>query len=379
VDDDSQHPHSHKVHAPSSEIRVFVRGDSCVNGYFQNNQPKHLRRIFENCSYIANGFTDSNGEVVIPVPPTTSNVNTDYVVIGKTPDGYSENDKDDDPDARYAAVQVHQLNACEDRDVELRKVKRFDGKCVPAHEDEDWGTHLLVVSPDYMDWTGTVEQYPFIIEAEGTWQVTTSITPPDGFVPDTSQLSTTVTDDTSGMQFTLTDVGSSWTQVGVTHNIVHKGKKIKHVANVKMFDRKGAMRGAGWINSPAGAYPGNPSAVGKFNFGFGAKIDKNGLPKGDVSFDLNSVGLNFDGVTVDSLVITSPKAVIRGTGKLNGVGGYSFLMTGYDSKAAGGSGSDKIRIKILKGTVVVYDNQMGAPDTADPTKSIGDGNIRLPK
>ena len=27
-------------------------------------------------------------------------------------------------------------------------------------------------------------------------------------------------------QFTLTDVGSAWTKVEVTHDIVHKGKKI---------------------------------------------------------------------------------------------------------------------------------------------------------
>jgi hypothetical protein len=111
----------------------------------------------------------------------------------------------------------------------------------------------------------------------------------------------------------------------------------------------------------------------------GAKIDKNGLPKGDVQFDLNSAGLNFDGVTVSSLTVTSPKAVIRGTGKVNGVGGYSFLVTGYDSKATGGSGSDKIRIKIWKPGVLVYDSQMGAGDNADPTIALGNGNFRLPK
>jgi hypothetical protein len=264
--------------------------------------------------------------------------------------------------------------------VELRKTRRFDGKCVPAHTEEDWGSHLLIVEPDYMDWTGTVEQYPFILEAEGTWQVTTSITPPTGFVPDASQLSTTVTDNTSGLQFTLTDVGSSWTQVGVTHDIVHNGKKIKHIANVKMFDRKGAVRGGGWINSPAGAYPAKSTAVGKFNFDFGANSDKNGLTKGDGLFGLYAAGFSFQVSTVDSLVITSPKAVLRGTGAVNGTSGYTFLVTCYDSKAAGGTGSsDKIRIKILKGSVIVYDSQMGAPDTAGPTMALGDGDIRLLK
>src|SRR5262249_19476683 len=62
--------------------------------------------------------------------------------------------------------------------------------------------------------------------------------PPEGFVADANALSTTVLDQTSALQFTLTDVGSSWTQVNITQDITHKGKNIKHTSGIKMFNKK---------------------------------------------------------------------------------------------------------------------------------------------
>jgi hypothetical protein len=222
--------------------------------------------------------------------------------------------------------------------------------------------------------------YPFIMEAEGEWQVTTSVAPPDGFVPDVPAITTTVTDSDIATQFVLTDVGSSWTSVGVTHNILHKGKRITHTHNVNMYDRKGAVSGAGWFQSPAGTYPGNGTAAGKFNFDFGANIDKHGKLKGDAGFDFDAAGFSFDATSVDSMVITGPTAVISGKGKVKGAGsGYSFLVTCYDSSAPGGSGSDKIRVKVWKGANVVYDSQPTAPDTAAPTTELGNGRIKLPR
>lgn len=379
MDDNTRKPKHHKVPVGGAQVRVFVRGDACPNNLYVTKQPKHWGPIFETCPYIASGVTNASGDVFIAVPPTTSNPNTDYVVIGKTPPGFIDDD-DDDPDAWYSGKQINKLDPCEHRDVKLRKVRRFDRKTVPCHEEEEWGTHLVIVEPDYMDWSSTVEQYPFILEAEGDWTVTTSIQPPEGFVPDVEQLSETVVDGDSAMQFTLTDVGSSWTEVGVTHNITHKGKKTKHVKKIKMYDRKSAVKGGGWINSPAGAYPANAGATGKVAYEFTAKFKQDGSPKGDAGFDLDVAGFSFQSTAVNSLVITNPKAIFRGTGKVNGTSGYSFQVTGYDKKAPGGSGSsDKLRIKIWKGSVVVYDNQMGAADSADPTKAIGDGNVRLPK
>ena len=255
MDDDSRHPHHHKVFVPGAEVRVFIRGAACADNLFVTKQPKHWGPIFETCPFIASGITDANGEVHITAPPTGTNPNQDYVIIGKTPDGFPDNDADD-PDALYSGKQVNNLKAGQDKDVKLRKVRLYNGHDVPCGDDEDWGTHLVIVTPDYMDWTDSVELYPFIMEAEGEWEVTTSIAPPEGFVPDVPAITTTVTDSDIATQFVLTDVGSSWTAVGVTHDILHKGKKIKHTHNVNMFDRKGALSGTGWFKSPAGAYPG---------------------------------------------------------------------------------------------------------------------------
>ncbi len=376
VDDDSKHPHHHKVFVEGATIRVFIRGASCADNLFVTKQPKHWGPIFETCPFIASGITDENGNVEIDAPPTGTNPNLDYVIIGKTPPGFPDND-DDDPDALYSGKQVNNLKVNQDKDVKLRKVRLYNGHVVPCGDDEDWGTHLVIVTPDYMDWNDTVELYPFIMEADGEWQVTTSINPPEGFVPDEPEITTTVADGDSATQFTLTDVGSTWTEVGVTHNILHKGKRIKHTHKVKMFDRKGAVRGSGWFNSAAGNYPGNATAAGKFSFDFGAKFNKNGTPKGDGGFDFNAAGFSFDATSVDSLVVTNPTAVIGGKGKVNGTGGYSFLIVCYDGKAAGGP--DKIRVKVWKGSVVVYDSQPGAAAGAAPTTAIGNGQIRLPK
>jgi hypothetical protein len=260
VDDDSKKPKSHKVFVPNATVRVFIRGDACPNNLFVTRQPKHWGPIFETCPSFASGTTNANGDVFISLPPTGNNPNQDYVVIGKSPAGFPDND-DDDADSFYSGKQVNNLKSCDVKDVTLRKIRRFDGKVAPCGDDEDWGTHLVIVSPDYVDWTSTVERYPFVIEAEGTWDVTTAITTPEGFVADASELSASITDDSGGLQFTLTDVGSSWTGVSVTHNIVHKGKKIKHTRSVKMFDKKKPKDKAAFERVP-GAGP-RPDAESK--------------------------------------------------------------------------------------------------------------------
>lgn len=57
------------------------------------------------------------------------------------------------------------------------------------------------------------------------------------------------------------------------------------------------------------------------------------------------------------------------------------MLTAIDGQITGGGGADKFRIKIWdKATdTVVYDNQLGAPDDANPTTVIGGGNIKIHK
>jgi hypothetical protein len=53
-----------------------------------------------------------------------------------------------------------------------------------------------------------------------------------------------------------------------------------------------------------------------------------------------------------------------------------------DGQISGGTGTDKFRIKIWdknNGDAVVYDNQMGAGEDADPTTELGGGSIVIHK
>jgi hypothetical protein len=64
------------------------------------------------------------------------------------------------------------------------------------------------------------------------------VTPPEGFVPDEPALSASVADTTSAIQFTMTDVGSDWTETVVSHSIVHNGAASTTRTKIPMIDRK---------------------------------------------------------------------------------------------------------------------------------------------
>ncbi|HEU4648520.1 MAG TPA: YDG domain-containing protein, partial [Gemmatimonadales bacterium] len=145
----------------------------------------------------------------------------------------------------------------------------------------------------------------------------------------------------------------------------------------------GFVTGGGWINSPAGAYVANPSLTGKANFGFVSKYQKGAtVPTGDTEFQFQTAGLNFKSTSYDWLVISgSFKAQYKGTGTLNGQPGYSFMLTAIDgSQQGGGKAGDTFRIKIIAPNGgLVYDNQLNAPDTTDPTTILGGGSIVIHK
>ncbi len=123
----------------------------------------------------------------------------------------------------------------------------------------------------------------------------------------------------------------------------------------------GFVTGGGWINSPAGAYPANPTLTGKANFGFVSKYQKGAnVPSGNTEFDFRVAKFNFHGVSYDWLVIAGMKAQYKGSGTINGVGDYKFMLTAEDG---GNQGQDTFRIKIWDATtdLVVYDNGAQSP------------------
>lgn len=142
----------------------------------------------------------------------------------------------------------------------------------------------------------------------------------------------------------------------------------------------GFVTGGGWIDSPVGAYARDPSLSGKANFGFVSKYQKGAtVPTGNTEFQFKEGNLNFKSTNFQWLVIQgASQAQFKGTGTINGIGNYNFLVTAIDGDAiAGTKKPDAFRIKITLGTDVVYDNKMGEDDTSPSATNISGGSIQI--
>lgn len=142
----------------------------------------------------------------------------------------------------------------------------------------------------------------------------------------------------------------------------------------------GFVAGGWWISLPAGAYAADPTATGKATFGFVSKYQKGTtVPTGTTQFQFAAPGFEFKSTSYDWLVVAGPKAQYKGTGTVNGVTGYAFMLTVVDGQRAGGGGVDKLRLKVWDNAtgLVVYDNQLGATDTADSATAITNGVTQI--
>jgi hypothetical protein len=153
---------------------------------------------------------------------------------------------------------------------------------------------------------------------------------------------------------------------------------------VVIFDPDGGfVTGGGWIASPLGAYSLDPSLIGRANFGFVSKYKKGAnVPTGQTEFQFQVADLNFHSSSNDWLVVAGPTAKFKGTGTINGIGNYGFMITATDERLTPSTSLDLFRIKIWdkdNGDLVVYDNQMGEDDNSDAGTEIGGGNIVIHK
>jgi hypothetical protein len=173
--------------------------------------------------------------------------------------------------------------------------------------------------------------------------------------------------------------------VGVTVRDDDTGSASSVYQFVVVYDPSGGfVTGGGWINSPAGAYRPDPTLTGKANFGFVSKYKKGAsVPEGQTEFQFKAGNMNFHSEAYQWLVVAGHKAQYKGTGKINGVTGYGFLLTATDGQISGGGGVDKFRIKIwrLSDGGIVYDNNFGASDDIDNAnpQAIGGGSIVIHK
>ncbi|HYY98044.1 MAG TPA: SBBP repeat-containing protein, partial [Pyrinomonadaceae bacterium] len=217
-----------------------------------------------------------------------------------------------------------------------------------AYTDNAGGTHAAV-------WTfGAVTQAGSVDEQTGAVTASHVFTEPGVY-----SVNLTV-DDGCGGSGTATTVG-------------------EFEAMVVVYDpAEGFVTGGGWINSQAGAYTAAPGATGKANFGFNAKyLPNSNAPAGQTEFQLKAANLNFHSTAYEWLVVSGARAQYRGTGTVNGGGLYGFTVTVIDGDQPGGDRVDRFRIKIWdKATgAIVYDNQPGAPSSADPAAPLGSGEV----
>jgi hypothetical protein len=141
----------------------------------------------------------------------------------------------------------------------------------------------------------------------------------------------------------------------------------------------GFVTGGGWIDSPEGAYSAGPSLTGKATFGFVSKYKKGAdVPTGQTQFQFKVADLNFHSDTYQWLVVAGHQAKFKGTGTINGIGNYGFMLSAVDEKLTPSTDVDLFRIKIWDmddGDALVYDNEIGIGDDVEPTTEIGGGSI----
>src|SRR6185503_5837966 len=224
LQDDTKKPKVATIPVPNAQVKVFSTANACVGNFFKSISPKKWGEIFDGAdgngagagcpaisvgSYSARGATDAAGAVTIIVPPLdfALNLTSQYVVIAKATNfDYVKTASTTDP--LYSAYPILMVAANTTRSAPLSALATFNGKIVPGAQAEFFGSYLNIIQPEYVDWTEDQEQYPFVMVAQGGWELTTSVTPPEGFVPDEPTLSAAVADTTTAVQFTMTDVGS---------------------------------------------------------------------------------------------------------------------------------------------------------------------------
>jgi hypothetical protein len=222
------HPSSKKDPLPTLQVKVMDRSPgSCA--YQRGLSWQNYKAIWDGCPSVMEGFTDASGKVSFAVDPGRYAVFAWYLA------------GDDDI---YVGGSVDPVAANQTVRKYLQVIQKADGKKCAGKHTVRTGSELMIIEPEYVEWTGTQELYPFIFESLGDWDVTTSILPPEGFVADYPSLAAEVNNSLQAVQFVVTDVGSAWVDTEVEHQIRHNKKnRIEKVkTRIGVADMKGKKK-----------------------------------------------------------------------------------------------------------------------------------------
>lgn len=137
------------------------------------------------------------------------------------------------------------------------------------------------------------------------------------------------------------------------------GGKVEATREVVVYDpTAGAVAGAGFFPSPAGAWKQDASATGRAAFTFVARYPRQGgAPVGGTTFRFAAGPLNFVAIRNDWLVVSGTRAQLQGKGAVNGAGDHRFVLTALDGARGRQGPRDRLRMQIwAPAGDLVYDN-----------------------
>lgn len=181
-----------------------------------------------------------------PVNCTTSGVNG-YAEMDVPPGKYYVIAKDltqiflPDPIGR----KVHEVDCGETEFTRLFQIVRGDGRRFACRVRRFTGSELLIVEPEEMIWDDTQQEYPFVFESVGDWDVTVGVEPPDGFIADTESITENVNNEDEVIQFEITEVGSDLIPTKTSFDVRHNGRRIRFDSrvNIKLTEKYARSRG----------------------------------------------------------------------------------------------------------------------------------------
>lgn len=169
--------------------------------------------------------------ITVPAYPNGATSGS-YVVIGKaTVDGTTD---------VYPGSPTDPLPPNSLTQKDLQVIKNAAGKIMAATTTAIPGSLLLIAEPEVLEFTSDQEYLPIVYESvEGEWAITAQVEPSEGFISTPNQLSVSVSDSTEqAVQFSIRDVGSSWTFTRTTHRIKHAGRNITAVYDAGMVNKQ---------------------------------------------------------------------------------------------------------------------------------------------
>jgi hypothetical protein len=218
--------------------------------------------IWGNATSVKSAITDADG-----VAKFEGVDQDDYLILGHYPQGQSFD---------YLAGRVWADDSRWDLEepIIIERLVAFetaDGDSIACRIFRFTGSELLIYEPEFVVWDSREEYYPIVFEAEGNWEVKTSVTPSAGFSADRKLIKVNVVDELKAIQFKIIEKGGRWKETRVTYKIKNK----KDGINVKLVSTIGVILDQRLARQEGSGRYGDTGEPGPFKGGRKIKKEEN--------------------------------------------------------------------------------------------------------